>query len=227
MYPSDLDTRRQQSLNKVRDAWTSIINKYSALPEDKQGDIVDLATGEIVLDKGHLRSLKQNPDNLWAQHPHADQIEKLRQRNHNNKSLLLHKTQFVDLDVDQSPHIQIISTNYSTLPGDTNYKVSSSQHLTRSKVIGNDNLIVKLKSKPKSKSNSKSDLKSYTQPSTHLSSRSDLLSLDATTDPLNILSNTSLLDTPSKVRRLKHALDRPVRRRNIHKLIIYSKKHRP
>jgi hypothetical protein len=234
----DLEIRRKESLNKVKEAWSTIIKKYSSLPHDKQGDIVNLTTGEIVKDTGHLRSLKQKRDNLWAQHPHADQIEKLRYRqkslnnslfNNNSSSLssslsslssssnnIINLDENSNFDIDKASYIAIKSANYSTLPGDINYIVSSSQHMTRSKVIGDDNLIFKSKNNTNNNNNNNNKFKK----------RSGLLDSYSTIDPLNLLTQTPMLDTPSKVRRLRKAMDKPAYRRNIHKLIVKSKRNK-
>lgn len=63
-----IENERRCSLNKVKQQWQAIIHKYSALPPDKQGDIVDLRTGKVVSDSGHLRSMKDSTrqrDNVW------------------------------------------------------------------------------------------------------------------------------------------------------------------
>ncbi|AGO11856.1 AaceriADR088Cp [[Ashbya] aceris (nom. inval.)] len=47
--------RHRRADENMKQAWTRIIEKYSAL--DDQGDVVDLHTGEIVEDNGHIRGL--------------------------------------------------------------------------------------------------------------------------------------------------------------------------
>ncbi|KAG7893289.1 hypothetical protein KL907_003178 [Ogataea polymorpha] len=40
--------------------WHNIIQKYSSLGEDEQGDVLDMRTGDIVQDVGHLRSMRDS-----------------------------------------------------------------------------------------------------------------------------------------------------------------------
>ena len=233
MEYADLDRRRQTSLHKVRDAWKSIIKKYSALSENEQGDVVDIATGEIIKDTGHLRSLHQE-DNLWAEassrahagggsgddHDDGDEFNynagfdrPKRMKDSGKKSI-----EIVDLE---SPSECRRSQPSHSQPGDMSYIVSSSQHMTRSKVIGDDNLIV---GRPKGHS-SRHPGERHRQPR---SKRSGVLDSTAN-DPLNMLSSSIDLGTPSKVRRLRKALDyafqgkRNCDRRHLHKLILHEK----
>lgn len=46
-----------KSTQKFVSAWERILQKYSSIDDDKESDEIDLATGEIVTDNGHLRSL--------------------------------------------------------------------------------------------------------------------------------------------------------------------------
>ncbi|ODV85609.1 hypothetical protein CANARDRAFT_7716 [[Candida] arabinofermentans NRRL YB-2248] len=77
--PQQLDVERLRSLKKVRDAWQSIIERYSALNEDEQGDVVDMRTGDVIEDSGHLRSMtdsSQIPGNVWKSLLDAEKDEK-------------------------------------------------------------------------------------------------------------------------------------------------------
>lgn len=192
MEVDELAARRKISLAKVRDTWRSIIKKYSALPPDQQGDVVDLNTGEIVRDRGHLRSLKQPRDNLWA--PGSPERAHAAAK---GKSIPI-----IDLD-----------SVSATQPGGRNYVVSSSQHMTRSKVTGNDNLFVRRQRSPPA----------TTTTHTH---NSRPISVRSNHDPLNILSSSPALDSPSKVRRLRKALDKPIRHRPLHSLILRNRRSR-
>lgn len=220
---SDLGLRRKQSLNKVKKAWSSIIEKYSSLSENQQGDVIDILTGEIVTDTGHLRSLKQIKDDVWVDLNKID--------NDNTKT-----TDMENLDKSghskpsnkNNKNINISKVNPQTVysqPGDTSYIVTSSQHMTRSKVIGDDNILLNLPSNHKnSNESSDADIVCTRQ------SRSGLI--DKKHDPLNMLDSDTQLETPSKVRRLRKALDqaytrnRHTRRSHIHKLVLRNKRKR-
>ncbi|KAH3663777.1 hypothetical protein OGAPHI_005180 [Ogataea philodendri] len=56
----DLAAARGRSLAKVKHVWHSIIQKYSSLGEDEQGDVLDMRTGDIVQDSGHIRSMRDS-----------------------------------------------------------------------------------------------------------------------------------------------------------------------
>src|SRR6202035_2618654 len=53
---------RLASRNKLQSTWESIIQKYSSLNDD-EADEIDLDTGEVVVDHGHLKSLHDS--SLW------------------------------------------------------------------------------------------------------------------------------------------------------------------
>ncbi|QOU18131.1 hypothetical protein BRETT_005191 [Brettanomyces bruxellensis] len=63
-----MEDQHLESLEKIRKVWKAIIDKYSNLPEGEQGDVLDLRSGEIIEDSGHLRSMKDSTrqrDNVW------------------------------------------------------------------------------------------------------------------------------------------------------------------
>lgn len=49
----DIEKLRQESQGRLKGAWEMILDKYSC--DHPDSDVVDLVTGEIVEDKGHLR----------------------------------------------------------------------------------------------------------------------------------------------------------------------------
>ena len=59
---TDLANDRLASRSKLRSTWEDLIAKYSSIPDDET-DEVDLETGEIIVDHGHLRSLQDSV--LW------------------------------------------------------------------------------------------------------------------------------------------------------------------
>lgn len=63
----DLQSQRDAATRRLKSVWDSIIERYSEPSVVEQGDIVDLDTGEIVKDNGHLRSLKEQEDDMWME----------------------------------------------------------------------------------------------------------------------------------------------------------------
>ena len=53
--------RHKQADENMKRAWESIIQKYENINDDVEGDLVDLKTGRIVRDNGHLRRLSLMP----------------------------------------------------------------------------------------------------------------------------------------------------------------------
>lgn len=69
---TEISKLKQQSTKRFKTRWEEILEKYSLIDDDKQSDEIDLATGDIITDNGHLRSLggasnglKPTP-NIWA-----------------------------------------------------------------------------------------------------------------------------------------------------------------
>ena len=58
----DLANDRLVSRNKLQSTWEDIIQKYSTIPSDEV-DEIDLETEEIVVDHGHIKSLRHS--SLW------------------------------------------------------------------------------------------------------------------------------------------------------------------
>ncbi|CAI4318259.1 CFF_collapsed_G0007390.mRNA.1.CDS.1 [Saccharomyces cerevisiae] len=50
--------RHKLADENMRKVWSNIISKYESIEE--QGDLVDLKTGEIVEDNGHIKTLTAN-----------------------------------------------------------------------------------------------------------------------------------------------------------------------
>ena len=74
-FQEELHRLKTKSSQKFRTKWEEILAKYSSIDDEKESDEIDLATGKIVVDNGHLRSLHDgngrmgnvNIDgNIWA-----------------------------------------------------------------------------------------------------------------------------------------------------------------
>lgn len=57
---NEIMERHKLADENMRRVWTSIINKYESIED--QGDVLDLQTGEVVVDNGHIRGLSQNTE---------------------------------------------------------------------------------------------------------------------------------------------------------------------
>ncbi|ANB11286.1 Muscle M-line assembly protein unc-89 [Sugiyamaella lignohabitans] len=62
---SKISSEREKSEYKLGQAWMAIISKYGNEDIEKDADVIDLYTGEIVEDHGHLRSLDDKTGSLW------------------------------------------------------------------------------------------------------------------------------------------------------------------
>ena len=54
--PSDLAHGQLDSCMKLQSTWEGIFDKFSSIPDD-EADIINLDTGEIEVNNGHLESL--------------------------------------------------------------------------------------------------------------------------------------------------------------------------
>lgn len=68
---NDLASKREAAVLKLKSVWDSIIEKYSAPEVGDYGDVIDLETGDIIEDNGHLRSLAAPRENVWGQRKSA------------------------------------------------------------------------------------------------------------------------------------------------------------
>ena len=49
-----------QSLQRFKSQWDAIIDKYSKIDDSTQSDEIDIVTGELITNNGHLDKLNQN-----------------------------------------------------------------------------------------------------------------------------------------------------------------------
>lgn len=64
--PNDLGSKREAAVRRLQTVWDSIIERYSEPEMVAHADIIDLETGTIVQDNGHLESLELSEESLWA-----------------------------------------------------------------------------------------------------------------------------------------------------------------
>ncbi|RLV84604.1 hypothetical protein JA9_000488 [Meyerozyma sp. JA9] len=61
-----------RSRSRFRNQWEAILEKYSQIDDEKESDEIDLSTGEIITDNGHLRALARKNvsssslDDIWS-----------------------------------------------------------------------------------------------------------------------------------------------------------------
>lgn len=206
MDPVDLLQKRNDAMNRVRNAWQDIIKRYSTKKMQEQGDIVDLQAGLIVNDNGHLRSLAEKSDSIWAYSEQDLSTTKQRKK-------AFSKVKAMQQITDTDDPVKAFKT-------DPPLSHSNSKHLTRSKVAASDNLVLHNHDLTSSPGKPKYNMKKY-----GLSTRSDILNshdIQITKDPMNLLKPLPQLDTPSKVRRLRKAMDKHIEYRPLHSLILRS-----
>lgn len=72
-FQNEISKLKQQSTNRFKTRWEEILDKYSLIDDEKESDEIDLVTGDIITDNGHLRSLGGSDvngikmaGNIWA-----------------------------------------------------------------------------------------------------------------------------------------------------------------
>ncbi|KAI5967344.1 hypothetical protein CANMA_003164 [Candida margitis] len=92
LFHARLKRLEKDSLNRLENKWTGIISKYSSINDDMESDEIDLVTGDIVTNNGHLNRLKSGGSGgaksakkltvfkLWKQEGDTKQDEAIRNR---------------------------------------------------------------------------------------------------------------------------------------------------
>lgn len=57
LFHNHIDHLKKQSNKRFKDKWDEILQKYSQIDDEKESDEIDLITGKITVDNGHLKSL--------------------------------------------------------------------------------------------------------------------------------------------------------------------------
>lgn len=216
----DLGAARAASLRRVRETWTRIIQHYSQV-DDTYGDIVDLHTGAILRDNGHLRSMG-DAGSLWRADVGVDLVSG-HEKDHNDNSDNQHgQFNIQGESLPDGQHSTRATGNAVSGPrrrfvdriADRRTLGTSprSGPFTRNKVgPGGDDLL----GPPLSKGPVHADAlpPSHAPPVRPASPQLDW-------DPLTVTRDRLLpppLDTPSKMRRLRKALQRKHKKKPIHK----------
>ncbi|CCG23495.1 hypothetical protein CORT_0D06610 [Candida orthopsilosis Co 90-125] len=91
LFHAKLKRLEKESLRRFENKWTGIISKYSNINDDRESDEIDLVTGEIVTNNGHLNRLRSGGADdkgtrrlttfkLWKQQAGNQQDETMRNR---------------------------------------------------------------------------------------------------------------------------------------------------
>lgn len=57
-FQAEINRLKNQSNNRFKSKWEEILEKYAKIDDDKESDEIDLVSGKIITDNGHLRSLR-------------------------------------------------------------------------------------------------------------------------------------------------------------------------
>lgn len=199
----DVFRKRQESLDKVKSKWKGIIERYEKLGPLEQGDIVDISTGEIIKDMGHLRSLT-NKSQIWR--------EPLENQQDGHDVIIIPSNVTNSLHNNNHNVVQHRNLMFIRLPP------TRVRRLIGSRNSGDDNLSV---SQP---SESESDVELKMEGYYYIHGMDT-----SSNDPLNMLSKHVDVTTPSKVRRMRKAINvsrnrKPNERTRLHQLVKKSPK---
>lgn len=75
-FQAEIERLKAASSQKFRSKWEEILSRYAAMDDATQSDEIDLATGEIITDNGHLRLLATTDSvvgevvvgDIWSEH---------------------------------------------------------------------------------------------------------------------------------------------------------------
>lgn len=70
-FQDEIRRLKKQSSKKFKSKWEEILEKYSKIDDDIESDEIDIITGKITIDNGHLKSLRKESDqvlngNVWS-----------------------------------------------------------------------------------------------------------------------------------------------------------------
>lgn len=71
LFDAEINRLKLASTSRFQKKWNDILAKYAAVDDITESDEIDLSTGEIIVDNGHLRSLMPEAEasakwNIWA-----------------------------------------------------------------------------------------------------------------------------------------------------------------
>lgn len=62
----DFESERQKSRTKLMNTWDKIIERFGAEETQDDGDVVDIMSGKIVENNGHLQSIRPDTNSFWG-----------------------------------------------------------------------------------------------------------------------------------------------------------------
>lgn len=95
-FQQEINRLKQQSSKRFRDRWENILTKYTDIDDEKESDEIDLVTGKVIVDNGHLKSLKSFGrdtnggfinHNVWSLEYDAERDMRQERRHENQQKL--------------------------------------------------------------------------------------------------------------------------------------------
>lgn len=97
-FQDEINKLKAESTKKFKNKWEQILHKYSQIDDDVQSDEIDLFTGKITIDNGHLRSLQTYipnkegmKQNVWDLEYDAERDEQTAKRKEKEELRKKHK----------------------------------------------------------------------------------------------------------------------------------------
>lgn len=120
-FQTEINKLKLQSSSRFKDKWEEILLKYSQIDDEKESDEIDLASGKIITDNGHLKSLRSAGDDsntrfdgdIWSETYNIERVihnrkvreARIKQKKKDLKQNLKNQMLFhnVNLQQDSSP----------------------------------------------------------------------------------------------------------------------------
>lgn len=80
-----INEKLEESGKKLQKIWENIISKYSDPELAESGDVVDLISGNVIEDNGHLRSLPYGRQSVWTEINNAESEEQNAENEENER----------------------------------------------------------------------------------------------------------------------------------------------
>lgn len=165
-FQSEINRLKAASSKRFKDKWEEILSKYAAIDDERESDEIDLITGKITIDNGHLSSLKShhssnhhdnnthnhnrynNVNNVWALNFDSERdAQNARNREKymaKRKQRLKRDLKARDLFYNASHHSQIspIKTSKSSSPPSNSRFGSARRSLSPDKNPSPDNILL-------------------------------------------------------------------------------------
>ncbi|KAI5953199.1 hypothetical protein KGF54_002570 [Candida jiufengensis] len=123
-YSLKAEDLKSESIKKFKNSWNNIINKYSKIKDDLESDELDLVTGQIITDNGHLKNLNSvdrnnlKNVNIWRE-DYEKEEHRIKERNRRHR---VKNTRLANLKLDLNKNTK--NNQLEFLHGDTLRDVS-------------------------------------------------------------------------------------------------------